>query len=535
LPVRTVPLNRGPLTTAMPRESSSVTTIDYASPPTEAKLDRKYVTIALGLVMVLASMEQTVTSTAMPTIIGDLHGLEHYSWVASIYLLCATVSMPLYGRLADVLGRKRVIIGAIGFFFIGSLLAGSADSMLKLIVYRGIQGLGAGGIMPVVLTILGDIFTLEERAKIQGVFSAIWGTASLAGPALGALLVKSLGWRSIFYVNLPFGLIGLLALIWKYHDTEKPHSRTLDLSGALALMVACATILAVVSGAGPGGWPWQTEVVLSVIAVASVVLFIRHGKTMADPILPPWIMTSRAIGPSIFGSCLLGAGFLCLDTYVPLYVQGGRGGGVAAAAGVVTPVMMTWALSGIVAAPMIVRWGFRRTALLGACLISIGFAGLIACASLGLGHAATTAVLAITGCGFGPASMSYLLAAQGAVTWQRRGVVTAGIAFFRTFGGAVGIGLLGTMFNFLSAPGLAHLKAQGVTPAKLLDPHTSAGFSDAILAEAHHAVASALIWVFVAMLVIALAGIAVSWLMTERTTTADASELRHAAAEGLMG
>jgi MFS family permease len=471
----------------------------------------------------------------MPTIIGDLHGLEHYSWVASIYLLCATVTMPLYGRLADVLGRKRVIVSAIGLFFVGSLLAGSAHSMLQLIVYRGMQGLGAGGIMPVVLTILGDIFTLQERAKIQGVFSAIWGTASLAGPALGAVLVKTLGWRFIFYVNLPFGLIGLIALLWKYHDTEKPHSRNLDLSGALAMMLACAAILAVVSGAGPGGWPWSVELVLTFVAVCAVALFIRHGKTMADPILPPWIMTSRAIGPSIFGSLLLGAGFLCLDTYVPLYVQGGRGGGVAAAAGVVTPVMMTWALSGVVAAPLIVRFGFRTIALLGACLISIGFAGLVACAVLGLGHATTTAVLAITGCGFGPASMSYLLAAQGAVTWQHRGVVTAGIAFFRTFGGAVGIGLLGTMFNFLSAPGLKRLKAQGVTPAKLLDPQASAGFSDAVIAQAHHAVASALIWVFVAMLVIALAGIAVSWLMTARATTSDSSELRHAAAEGMMG
>jgi len=531
LPVRTVPINSGPLTTALPHPPTTIAPAQRAG----AKLDRKYVTIALGLVMVLASMEQTVTSTAMPTIIGDLHGLEHYSWVASIYLLCATVTMPLYGRLADVLGRKRVIVGATGLFFVGSLLAGSAHSMLQLIAYRGIQGLGAGGIMPVVLTILGDIFTLEERARVQGVFSAIWGTASLAGPALGAVLVKTLGWRSIFYVNLPFGLIGLGALLWKYHDTEKPHSRTLDLSGALALMLACATILAVVSGAGPGGWPWSVEGVLALVAVCSVALFIRHGRTLADPILPPWIMTSRAIGPSIFGSLLLGAGFLCLDTYVPLYVQGGRGGGVAAAAGVVTPVMMTWALSGIVAAPLIVRWGFRRTALLGACLISIGFAGLIACAALGLGHATTTAVLAITGCGFGPASMSYLLAAQSAVTWQRRGVVTAGIAFFRTFGGAVGIGLLGTMFNSLSAPGLERLKAQGVTPAKLLDPQASAGFSDRIIAEAHQAVASALIWVFVAMLVIALAGIAVSWLMTERTITADAAQLRHDAAEGLMG
>src|SRR5262249_35101174 len=155
--------------------------------------------------MVLVSMEMTVTSTAMPTIIGDLHGLEHYSWVASIYLLACTVSMPLYGRLADALGRKRVILAAIGLFCVSSLLAAFARTMGQLILYRGLQGLGAGGIMPVVLTIMGDIFTLAERAKIQGFFSGVWGTASLAGPALGAFLVNTLGWRSVFYVNLPFG------------------------------------------------------------------------------------------------------------------------------------------------------------------------------------------------------------------------------------------------------------------------------------------------------------------------------------------
>src|SRR5580698_3227672 len=175
----------------------------------KGNLDRRAVTAALMLVMVLASMEQTVTSTAMPTIIGSLHGLEHYSWVASIYLLACTVSMPLYGRLADALGRKRVILVAISLFAISSLLASTARTMPQLILFRGLQGLGAGGIMPVVLTILGDIFTLKERVKIQGLFSAIWGTASLAGPALGWFLVSTLGWRSIFFVNLPSGILGL--------------------------------------------------------------------------------------------------------------------------------------------------------------------------------------------------------------------------------------------------------------------------------------------------------------------------------------
>src|SRR5438093_564656 len=206
----------------MEQANSAISETHLVQPLTR-KIDRRFVTAALMLVMVLASMEMTVTSTAMPTIIGDLHGLQHYSWVASIYLLACTVSMPLYGRLADAWGRKRVILGAILIFTVSSLAAAAARSMGQLIVFRGLQGLGAGGVMPVVLTILGDIFTLKERAKIQGFFSAVWGTSSLAGPALGALLVKTLGWRSAFWVNLPFGLLGLVVLAWNYHEKRERH------------------------------------------------------------------------------------------------------------------------------------------------------------------------------------------------------------------------------------------------------------------------------------------------------------------------
>src|SRR3984957_19491961 len=206
------------------------------------RMDRRWVTAALMLVMVLASMEQTVTSTAMPTIIGSLHGLEHYSWVASIYLLACTVSMPLYGRLADAIGRKRVILFSIALFGISSMLAATSRSMPQLILFRGLQGLGAGGIMPVVLTILGDIFTLEERARIQGLFSAVWGTSSLAGPMLGALLVQSFGWQSVFLVNLPFGILGFVVLMLKYNDQERPRVVHLDLAAIGSLAVGCMAL-----------------------------------------------------------------------------------------------------------------------------------------------------------------------------------------------------------------------------------------------------------------------------------------------------
>ncbi len=343
--IATSPANGATLNRATPRavDDSALLLAETSIPPAP---DRVYITAALLLVMVLASMEQTVTSTAMPTIIGDLHGLEHYSWVASIYLLACTVSMPLYGRLADALGRKPVILAAIGLFLVASGLAGAVHSMTQLIVFRGLQGLGAGGIMPVVLTILGDIFTLRERARIQGVFSAVWGTASLAGPWLGARLVLQFGWRSVFYVNFPLALLAGIVLVWKYRDHEKPHSTDLDLPGAVALAIGCMGVLALVSRLGPDGWSWPSIVALMALSGSAIVYFVRHELRAANPIMPPDLMTHRLVAPALMGSFLLGVGFLSLDTFVPLYVQGGRGGDASAAANVVTPVMLTWRCPG---------------------------------------------------------------------------------------------------------------------------------------------------------------------------------------------
>jgi MFS family permease len=485
---------------------------------TGPRIDRRWVTAALMLVMVLASMEQTVTSTAMPTIIGSLHGLEHYSWVASIYLLACTVSMPLYGRLADALGRKRVILFAIGLFSVSSLLASTSRTMPELIAFRGLQGLGAGGIMPVVLTILGDIFTLEERARIQGLFSAVWGTSSLAGPALGWFLIATLGWRSIFFVNLPFGFLGLLVLVKYYRDQEKPRSVDLDLQGILSLAVACMGLLMLVSRLGPGGWPLNVSLMLGAIALIAMGFFIKHEQRVENPIMPVDLLLNRAIGPSLLGSCLLGIGFLSLDTFVPLYVQGVRGGGAGAAAWVVTPVMLTWALSGIVAAPLVVRWGFRNVAMLGATLITLGFIGLLVCTAIGVSQHVLAAVLALTGLGFGPCAMSFLLSAQNAVSWQRRGIVTSSVQFFRTAGGSLGIGILGAVFNLVTMPKLRGLESEGVTPASLLDPHTRERISAEILASAGWAIDAGLHWVFVGMLAVALVMLVISrWMPVGRT------------------
>lgn len=488
-------------------------THENAQAPVIGKAERRYITAAMMLVMVLASMEQTVTSTAMPTIIGELHGLEHYAWVASIYLLACTVSMPLYGRLADTVGRKKVVLFAIGLFCLASVLASASRTMGQLIVLRGLQGLGAGGIMPVVLTILGDIFTLKERASIQGLFSAVWGAAALAGPALGALLVNTLGWRSIFFVNLPFGVIGLVVLAWKYHDREKPHSTDLDLPGVGLLAVACAATLALVTRIGPGGWPVPIAVGLGMLAIVAAVVFVLVERRAVNPVLPPALLMNRAIGPALAASALLGVGFLSLDTYVPLYVQGAKGGGAAAAAGVVTPVMLAWALSGIFAAPLVVRWGFRKTALLGCALTLLSFTGLLICVVADSPRWVLTVVLFFSGLGFGPASIAQLLAAQDAVKWQQRGIVTSGITFFRTIGGAIGIGVLGMLFNLLTGPQLRRLGATGINPAELMDPHSRPHLPADTLQFASGVIGHGLTWVFAAMLLSAVGQAIVTFLL----------------------
>ncbi len=494
-------------------------------------MDRRYVTAALMLVMGLASMEQTVTSTVMPTIILDLKGFEHYSWVAAIYLLALTVSMPLYGRLADVLGRKRVILFAIALFSISSVAASMSRNMTTLIVCRGFQGLGAGGIMPVVLTILGDIFTLLERARIQGLFSFVWGGAALVGPPLGSLLVQTIGWRSVFYVNLPFGLLAMAVLMWKYRDQEETHPTDLDLTGVITLALGSVGLLAVASMLESGG---NNNWLVAATAIASAVLivgFVVNERRAAHPIMPPELMMRRAIGPAMVGMGLMGVALFGFETYVPLYMQAGRGTGAGGAAMAITPVFLTWSIAAFLAPRMMLRWGFRWTGTLGAVFIVASFLGLLICAIAGAPLWLIVAVLSITGLGFGWASFSYIVAAQEAVSFKHRGVVTANLQFFRTLGGALGIGLLWTLFKVDAGPQMQRLEALGITPAKVLSGRSDSALSGEHATEIARMIGHGSIWIFAGMLVVAVLAVGATMLMP--TKTADRKVTAAEAMEGM--
>ena len=289
-------------------------------------------TFALVLVTALASLESTVVSTAMPTIIGELHGLPVYSWVFSAYLLAATVTMPIYGRLADLYGRRRIMLIAISLFVAGAATCAVAQTMTQLIAARVLQGLGAGGLMPVALVVSGDLFTLRERARIQGLFSGVWGVASLAGPILGAFLTVTFGWRSIFSINLPLGVIAFVLVATKMIESRATRPDPVDVSGALLLAGGItALLLAVLQKAGGAALSPTVRVALIVAGVALLAVFARQQARREHPLIPPALFHhARTVSPYVSG-VLMGTTIFGVDTFVPLFVQGARGGTAMAA------------------------------------------------------------------------------------------------------------------------------------------------------------------------------------------------------------
>jgi EmrB/QacA subfamily drug resistance transporter len=426
---------------------------------------RRDVTAALLLVTALASFESTVVSTAMPTIIGDLGGLPLYAWVFSVYLLAATVAMPIYGRLADIYGRRRLLLIAIGVFLTGAIACAFARSMPQLIAARAVQGLGAAGLMPVALTVVADIYSLEERTRIQGLFSGIWGFASLAGPLLGAFLTLQFGWRSIFSINIPLGIIAFFLVATRLIESRASLPDPLDVAGGVLLSVGfTAILLAVLSAPGSGGVVPAARLPLLVAGVVAIAGFARLQTRRTHPLVPPELFRKWTIAAPYLAGIVVGTTIFGVDTFVPLFVQGARGGTAGAAGAVVTPLIFGWAMSATLAARIILRFGFRRTARLGAVLVLVGLGGLLAGALADAGVGWISAACGIVGIGLGPSSLSQLLAVQHVAPERQRGVATSLVPFFRTVGGSIGVGTLGGVF----AAGLAARLGSSVEAASRL-------------------------------------------------------------------
>lgn len=479
------------------------------------------VTIALMLGMTLAALDTTIVGTALPSIVGKLGGITLYSWVFSSYLLTSTTTVPIYGKLADLYGRKPMFLFGTALFLLGSIASGAAQTMEQLIIFRAIQGLGAGAVMPIVLTIIGDIFSLEERARVQGLFSGVWGLSSVIGPALGGVIVDHFTWRWVFYINVPFGLLSALLLILFFKENIERKKRHLDYIGTLTLTGAIVALLfAFLQGGTNWAWISLPSIGLFAAAVVLTALFLREERRAAEPILPLTLFNNRIISISSIGSIMLGTIMFGLSSYVPLFMQGVKGGSATSAGVSLAPMLVAWPIAATLSGRLVLRYGYRITAGVGTVLTVLGVVLVV------LFNPQTSLLfviisMIITGAGLGLSSTAYMLSVQNAVPWNLRGVATASNQFFRTIGGTIGVAIMGAILNaqmaatftpiFARFSAVAQRLPKSVAPSNvLLTPDVRAALPLDFLTQLQTALSQSLFWVYLLTLGVALIGLAAS-------------------------
>jgi EmrB/QacA subfamily drug resistance transporter len=441
--------------------------------PALAPLTRDQVLITMGIMaaIAVAALDSTVVGTAMPTIIGQLGGLADYAWVFSAYLLASTTTVPLYAKLADVHGRKPIFLFGLALFVGGSALCGLSQSMLELIIFRTIQGLGAGAVQPISFTIVGDIFEPARRARMQGVFSGVWGASAVVGPAIGGIITTTIGWPWVFELNLPIGIIAGTIIWFVLHEHVQHRQHQLDWAGAALLTASIVLLLFAVSEGGQlFGWTSPLTIGLIVAAVALAAAFVWLANRTAEPLIDLELPRAPLIRAGLLIGTLGGVVMYGLTTYVPPMVQGVHGGTPLDAGIAVAAMSIGWPIGSVVAGRSLLRFRGRPIVLFGCAML---VAGTLLITQLdrfpALWFAAVGA--AVTGLGMGLMSTTLLVIIQGAVPWQRRAVATGLVQFSRTIGGAVGVGLMGGILTaFVGAASSAILDpvARTTLPASAL-------------------------------------------------------------------
>ncbi|HKV12021.1 MAG TPA: MDR family MFS transporter [Thermoanaerobaculia bacterium] len=468
--------------------------------------ERKLLTASILLGMFLSALEATAVAAAVPTAVGELGGVARYSWVFSIYLLTFTTTGPLFGKLADLYGRRRIYQASMFIFLLGSILCGISRSFGQLVLFRAIQGLGAGGVNPVAITIIGDVYSLEERGRIQGVFSGMWALASLVGPLLGGVITDTLSWRWIFYLNIPFGLASAW-MLQRYLREETPrHAHKLDILGTVTL-TAAVTLLLLALIEGPEAWGWADPRTIGGLAAAAISLavFLWQERRAPEPILPLDLFQNRLIAVSSLGNLLLGALLYSITAYVPMFGQGVLGGTAVDAGSILAPILLGWPIASVLAGRLLLRVGYRSMVLAGNFLVIAG-AVLLARVDGDTTRTGVMVSMMVIGFGLGFVSMPYMLGPQNAVPWNRRGVATSSVQFFRSIGGALAVAALGALFNHR----VEAIVGPGAETNSLLEPAVRAKMAPDLLAQLVSALLAGLQSVFVALAVLSVAGLAVS-------------------------
>jgi EmrB/QacA subfamily drug resistance transporter len=409
--------------------------------------ERGPVLAAVMLTTALVAVDSTIVATAVPSIVQDIGGFTEFPWLFSVYLLAQAVSVPVYGKLSDLFGRKPIVLFGIGLFLLGSVMCGIAWSMPVLIAFRVVQGLGAGATMPTTVTIVGDIYTLAERAKAQGYIAGVWGVSSVIGPTLGGVFSEYASWRWIFFVNIPLCLLAAGMVLRHYHEVVQRSRPKIDYPGAVLLTAGLTlVILGVLEGGRSWAWVSVTSFVVLGVGLALLVLFGLVERGVAEPVLPLWIFRRRLLIASGLASAGVGAILLGLGSYIPTYVQYGLGGGPLVAGFALATMTLGWPISGSQSGRLYLRFGFRTCATIGVGALLTGTALLLLLdESSSIWQVAATCF--VIGIGMGLTASPTLIAAQSSVGWAERGVVTANNLFLRSLGSSLGVAVFGAIAN----------------------------------------------------------------------------------------
>jgi EmrB/QacA subfamily drug resistance transporter len=473
--------------------------------PTAAS-GRTLVLFAIIAVILISAIEGTIVATVMPQIVGQLGGFDLFSWVFTAYLLTQAVTIPIYGRLADIYGRKRMLLISIGLFLVGSVLCGFAWSMMSLIAFRVVQGIGAGGLVPVAQTVIGDLYSPVERARLQGYVSSVWAIGSIIGPLVGAFLIAHTIWPMVFWVNVPIGAVAAAMLLLWLHETLQHRQHRIDYLGAVLMALGSFVLMfAVVDAIHLSHAVFAALLALSFVLI---VLFVLRERRAPEPILPLGLLKNRIIAAGTLGCFALGAIIMGATAFLSLYVQGVMGRSALVAGIVLTTPSVSWPIGSTAGGWIMLRTSYRTTIMAGAAPLLIGSLVMVLL-DPSQGPLLAGLGAALIGIGMGLTNNTYTVSIQGSVGWAQRGVATSTMSFMRQVGQSIGAAVFGGTINAqLTASG-----ASGDTVDRIMDPalrHTLA--ADAI-APLTQAIANGLHYVYVIIAVLALGVLATAFLL----------------------
>jgi EmrB/QacA subfamily drug resistance transporter len=474
----------------------------------------------LVLAMLLAALDSTIVSTALPTIVGELGGLEHLAWVVTGYLLAQTIVTPIYGKLGDLYGRKIVLQSAVVLFLVGSALCGLSRSMVQLIAFRFLQGLGGGGLVVTTQAVVGDIIPPRDRGRYQGIFGAVFGLASIAGPLLGGYFTTHLSWRWIFYINLPLGIVALVVLAATLPARSERRSHAVDYAGA-ALLAVVLSAVTIVSDLGGGIYPWSSPLILGLIAtsVIGLLLFIFIERRAKEPVLPPRLFANRSFSITSIVGLIVGFAMFGSITYFPVFLQVVRGVSPTASGMQMLPMMGGMLITSMISGQLISRTGrYKLFPVLGTGIMTAGLV-LLSRLSTGTGALLTSAYILLLGVGLGLVMQVLVIAVQNAVEYRDLGVATSGATLFRLIGGSLGTAVLGAIFAARLTANLARSMPSGaghLSGAGRMSAEALAALPPAVRAAYAAAFTDSLNTVFLVAAAVCAAGFAFAWLVPER-------------------